>query len=53
VARMVERRRAYRVLVGIPQREKGHLEDVDLDGRIILRRIVTTKRSGVDWIYLA
>ena len=36
VARMGERRGVYRVLLG-KLRERGHLEDTGLDGRIILR----------------
>jgi hypothetical protein len=35
---MVEKRGAYRVLVGKPE-GKNHLEDPDVDGRIILRYI--------------
>jgi hypothetical protein len=35
---MGERRVAYRVLVG-KMRERGHLEDTGVDGRIILRWI--------------
>jgi hypothetical protein len=34
---MVERRGAYRILVGKPEGERAHLEDPSLDGRIILR----------------
>jgi len=37
-AHMVERRGANRVLVG-KLRERGHLEDPDIDGRIIVRWI--------------
>jgi hypothetical protein len=37
VACMGERRGVYRVLVGKPERERDHLEDPGLDGRIILR----------------
>jgi len=36
IAPMGERRSIYRVLVGKSE-GKGHLEDTDLDGRIILR----------------
>ena len=36
---MGERRGAYRVLVGEPK-GKSHLEDPDVDGRIILRCII-------------
>ena len=38
VARMGERRGAYRILVGKPE-ERDRLEDPDIDGRIILRYI--------------
>ena len=38
VGRMGERRGVYRVLVGKPG-EKNHLEDLDVDGTIILRWI--------------
>jgi len=38
VARMGERRGVYRVLVVKPK-EKNHLEDLSVDGRIILRWI--------------
>jgi hypothetical protein len=38
VARIWERRGAYRVLVGKPE-GKDHLGDLDVDGRIILRWI--------------
>jgi hypothetical protein len=38
VARMGERRGAYRALVGKPER-RNHLEDPGVDGRIILKWI--------------
>jgi len=38
VARMGEKRGVYRVLVGKPK-ENNHLEDLSVDGRIILRWI--------------
>ena len=37
LARMKEKRRTYRALVGEPEREKKHLEYLDVDGRIILK----------------
>jgi len=46
VARMGERRDAYRVLVGKPE-ERDHLEDPGVDGRIILRRIFRKWDAGV------
>jgi len=45
VARMWERRGAYSVLVGRPE-GKNHLEDLDIDGRIILKCMF---RSGMGW----
>jgi hypothetical protein len=38
VARMVDRRGPYRVLVERPE-GKNHLEDLDVDGRMILKWI--------------
>jgi len=46
VARMGERRGVYRVLVGKPE-GKNHLEDPDVDGRIILRWIFRKWDGGV------
>jgi hypothetical protein len=47
---MGERRGAYRVLVGDP-RQRDHLEDTGVDGRIILRWILWKwDRGGMDWI---
>jgi hypothetical protein len=36
---MGEERGVHRVLVGKPERERGHWGDPDIDGRIILRLI--------------
>ena len=46
VGRMGERRGVYRVLVGKPG-EKNHLEDLDVDGTIILRWIFRKWDVGV------
>jgi hypothetical protein len=45
---MGEIRGAYRVLVGKP--EGDHLEDPDVDGRIILKWISKKWDGGMDWI---
>jgi hypothetical protein len=45
VVRMGEMRNAYNVLVGRPE-EKNHLEDLGIDGRIILERIL--RKQGVE-----
>jgi hypothetical protein len=42
---MGERRGAYRILVGKPE-EKFHLEDLRLDGRIILKWIFKKWERG-------
>ena len=34
-------------------RERDHLEDIGVDGRIILRRIFRKWDGGADWIDLA
>jgi hypothetical protein len=52
VARMGERRGAYRVLVGKPQ-ERDHLEDPGEDGWITLKCIFKMWDGAVDWIHLA
>jgi hypothetical protein len=53
VARMGERRSAYRALVGKPE-EGGHLEDPDVDGRIILKwifeRLGVGAQTGLIWL---
>jgi hypothetical protein len=49
---MGERRGVYRVLVG--KREgKNQLEDLSVNGRIILRWIFRKWDGGMDWIELA
>jgi hypothetical protein len=45
---MGERRGAYSVLVGRPE-GKNHLEDIDIDRRIILKCMF---RSGMGWYAL-
>jgi len=47
-----ERRGVHRVLVGKPG-EGGHLGDLGIEGRIILRWIVGKLCGGMDWIELA
>jgi hypothetical protein len=31
--------------------ERGHLEDIDVNGRILLKCIFKDKNEGMDWIY--
>ena len=52
VALMGERRSVYRNWCGNP-RERDHVEDPSLDGRIILRRIFRKWDGSMDWIDLA
>jgi hypothetical protein len=52
VARMGERRGAYRILVG-DLREGDNLGEPGVDGRIILKLILKTWDGGMDWIELA
>ena len=52
VARMVDMRGARRVLVG-NLLERGHLEDLGVNGRIILKWIFKNWNGGMDWIDLA
>ena len=33
--------------------ERGHLENIGVDGNIILNGILKTRDGGIDWIYLA
>jgi hypothetical protein len=49
---MVERRGAYRVLVG-NLRERDHSENPGVDGRILFKRVVKNWDGGMGWIYLA
>ena len=49
---MVERRGVCRGLVGKSETERDHLEDFDVDGRIILRWIYRKWVGGIDWIEL-
>ena len=48
VARMGDRKGAYRVLVGKPERD--HLEDLRVDRGIILKLIFKKWDGGTDWI---
>jgi hypothetical protein len=49
---MGERRGIYSVLVG-NLRERDHLEDPGIDGRIILKESSGSGMWGMDWIELA
>jgi hypothetical protein len=42
---------AYRVWVGKP-RKRGHFEDIDIDGRLILKYIFSKLYESVEWIDL-
>jgi hypothetical protein len=54
VARMVDRKGVYRVILLENPRERDHLEDPGVGGRIILRWIFRKLVRGVmDWIDLA
>jgi hypothetical protein len=52
VARVRKRRRVCRALVGKPE-GRDHLEDPDLDGRVILRGIFRKCNGGMGWIDVA
>jgi len=46
-------RNVYKVLVGSHSEETNHLEDLSIDGRIILEGILKNTSGGyVFWIYL-
>jgi hypothetical protein len=53
VGRMGERREAYTGFWWGNLRERDHLEDPGVDGRIILRRIFKKWKGGMDWTDLA
>ena len=52
VARMGERRGAYRVLVGKSE-ERNHIKDPGVDEMIILKCIFEKGNGGMDWIDMA
>jgi hypothetical protein len=49
---MGDSRDAYRVLLGGPE-GKNHLEDLGVDGRIILKLIFRKCDGSMDWINLS
>jgi len=53
VARVGERTRAYRVLVGKPEKKRSLRRTICVDGRIILKWIFMKWNGGMDWIDLA
>jgi hypothetical protein len=48
---MGEMGNAYKLLVRTPE-GKIHLEDLGVDGRIILKRVLEKYGGGIDWIHL-
>ena len=52
VARMGDRRSAFRDLMGRPER-KSHVVDLDVDGRKMLKFIFKKLGGVMDWIELA
>ena len=53
VARMGDRRDAFMVLARRPEGEKIHFEDLDVNGRIILKWMLKKQDWCMDWIELA
>jgi hypothetical protein len=53
VARIEGEQRYIEGFDGKKLRERNHLEDPDVDGRIILRWIFWKWMRGMDWIHLA
>jgi hypothetical protein len=51
VARMGEEKKVYKVLVGKPK-ERTHLKDWGIDGRIGLEGILGRLAGGVEWTHL-
>jgi hypothetical protein len=49
VAGMMDRRDAYRVLVGRPA-GRNRLEDQDVNGRIAIKWIIETGWGRMDWV---
>jgi hypothetical protein len=53
LARMGDWRHAYQVFVGGELRDRTHLKDLGVDGKITLKWIFKKWEEGMDWIYLA